>query len=64
MFEWLKFLPIHTFTPRHFEISDGSIPESPLYIASKRVGRLDNARQNGAKKAKRDVEVCDDDDDE
>ncbi len=35
MFEWLKFLPIHTFTPRHFESEDN--PRSPLNTAAKRV---------------------------
>jgi hypothetical protein len=35
MFEWLKFLPIHTFSPRHFESEDN--PKSPLNAAAKRV---------------------------
>ena len=34
MFEWLKCLPIHTFSPRHFESEDN--PRSPLNAAAKR----------------------------
>ena len=34
MFEWLKNLPIHQFTQRHFE-ADESNTSSPLHITSR-----------------------------
>ena len=65
MFEWLKNLPIHTFTPRHFE-SDEPVASS-LNEAVKRVAELD---RSAAKRSKvdddEDVENGggDDDDDD
>ncbi len=35
MFDWLKFLPLHTFSQRHFESSDGE--RSALGAAKRRL---------------------------
>ncbi len=64
MFDWLKFLPIHTFSPRHFESDETISDGSGIKGVSKRAALVD---QNGSAKKTRvddDEEVGGGDDDE
>ena len=64
MFEWLKFLPIHTFSPRHFESDEVTYDGSAINAAVKRGALFD---QNGSSKKSRveeDEEIGGADDDE
>ena len=55
MFQWLKCLPMHTFTQRHFENSDPSVSDSALRYAGRLVER-ENKDANGANNDDDDTE--------
>jgi hypothetical protein len=57
MFEWLKYLPIHTFVPRHFENSVAE--KSPLRTALLLVHKNDT-EQNAAEDAIEEIGQDDD----
>jgi hypothetical protein len=61
MFEWLKFLPIHTFEPRHFESDEPTT--SALNIAAKRLSQNDGGHAD-VKRSKIDDDGEGGDDDE
>ena len=55
MFQWLKCLPMHTFTQRHFENSDPTLGDSTLRYVDRLVQR-ENQDANGANKD--EAETC------